>query len=457
VEGVVSKRVDSPYRAGRTRAWLKIKCTRRQEFVIAGFTDPGGSREAFGALLLAATDAEGALRYCGKVGTGFDGATLRALYAKLAPLERERSPLADPPRMRGVHWVEPRLVAEVSFTEWTSDRRARHPVFLGLREDKSASDVRLEIGQPVAAATPVGAAPRPSAAGNAVAGVALSHPDRVYWPDLGITKRELAAYYEAVAERALPGLVQRPLTLLRCPEGIEGECFYQKAANESVPEAVGRVRVRGDKQAYAMVTDLTSLVSLVQIGALELHVWGARADRLERPDIVVFDIDPDTAVEFARVVETALVLRTYLSELGLAAFARVTGGKGVHVVAPLVRRATWDDVRDFSKGVAEELVRLAPGHFTAKMAKSRRKGKIFIDWVRNTREATAIASYSARARPGAPVALPIAWDELESLRAPLHESVRQAPARMDLPDPWADFEASRRPLTRAAMERVGVR
>jgi bifunctional non-homologous end joining protein LigD len=451
VEGVVAKRADAPYRSGRSRAWLKIKCTRRQEFVIAGFTEPSGSRVGLGALLLGAYDAYGALHYCGKVGTGFDGATLRVLRAALAKIERDRSALSDPPRLRGVHWVTPRLVAEVSFTEWTADQRVRHPVYLGLREDKRARDVVREVEQ----RPPPAAEPRRSA-GNEVAGVRLSSPDRVYYPDLGITKRELAAYYESVAERALPAIARRPLTLLRCPEGISGQAFYQKHANDSVPEAVARVRVRGDAEPYAMVTDLASLVSLVQIGALELHVWGARSDRLDRPDLVVFDLDPDTAVPWRRVVETATALRAYLDALGLRAFARVTGGKGVHVVTPIVRRPTWDDVRDFSQNVALDFVRLAPGEFTARMSKAGRAGKIYIDWVRNTREATAIASYSPRARPGAPVALPIAWDELEALDGPLRESVRDVPRRMTEPDPWAGFEEARRPLTRAALERAAA-
>jgi bifunctional non-homologous end joining protein LigD len=448
VEGTVAKRGDAPYRPGRSRAWLKIRCSKRQEFVIAGFTEPRGSREALGALLLGAHDESGALRYCGKVGTGFDAATLSMLRAKLAPLERERSALADPPRAKGVHWVAPRLVAEVSFTEWTSDRRIRHPVFLGLREDKSAREVGIEVARPEARAV------RASPAGNTVAGVALSNPDRVYFPDVGVTKRELAAYYEEMAERVLPGLANRPLTLLRCPEGVEGECFYQKHANQSISDAVARVRVRRGEEPYAMVNDLAALVSLVQIGVLELHVWGARADRLDRPDLCVFDLDPDEAVTWAHVVETAVALRVFLDDLGLAAFARVTGGKGVHVVVPLVRRATWDQVRDFSHGVAEHFVRLAPSRLTAVMSKARRKGKIYIDWVRNTKEATAIASYSTRARPGAPVALPLAWDELESLSAPLRESVREVPRRLATPDPWQHFDASRRPLTRAALDRL---
>jgi bifunctional non-homologous end joining protein LigD len=451
VEGIVSKRVDAPYRSGRTRAWLKVKCSKRQEFAIVGFTEPGGTRQGLGALLLGAHDADGALRYCGKVGTGFDAATLAALRAKLARLERARPPVVDPPSERGVHWVTPRLVAEVAFTEWTRDGKVRHPVFLGLREDKSAAEVRIEA--PEAAAPEPEAAPRPTR--SEIAGVRLSSPDRVYFPDVGITKSELAEYYEAMAERVLPGLAQRPLTLLRCPEGIDGECFYQKRANESVPDVVPRVRVRKDREAYAMVGDLRSLIALVQIGVLELHPWAARADRLDRPDLVIFDLDPDPAVPWPRVVETARALRAFLADLGLVPFARLTGGKGVHVVAPLVRRSSWDEVKAFSAGVAGELVRLAPGQLTANMAKARRPGKIFIDVFRNAPEATAIASWSVRARPGAPVALPLAWDELEALGAPLHESPREALARLERPDPWREFEASRRPLSREALRRVG--
>jgi bifunctional non-homologous end joining protein LigD len=257
-----------------------------------------------------------------------------------------------------------------------------------------------------------------------------------------------------MAERVLPGLAGRPLTLLRCPEGIAGECFYQKHANQSVPERVKRVRVRGDRAAYAMVTDLASLVSLVQIGVLELHVWGARADRLDRPDLVVLDLDPDPSVPWARVRDTALALRSTLAELELVAFARLTGGKGLHVVVPIVRRSTWDEVRDFARGVALSLARAAPDHYTAHMSKSRRAGRIYVDWVRNTLEATAIASYSVRARPGAPVALPLAWSELERLEAPLHENLREAQRRLAEPDPWADFEAARRPLGARALQRA---
>jgi len=460
LEGTVAKRADAPYRSGRTRSWRKIRCSRRQEFVIVGFSEPRGARVGLGALLLAAHDAGGALRYCGKVGTGFDDAMLAGLRTRLERLERPQPSVVSPPRLRGVHWVEPRLVAEVSFSEWTRDRRVRHPVFLGLREDKPAAEVRIEAPQRLGDGSAAPASTQRAAParreGDVVAGVRLSTPERVYFPGLGVTKRELAEYYEATAERVLPGLAQRPLTLLRCPEGIEGEHFYQKRANASIPEAVPRVRVRGDREPYAMVSDLASLISLVQVGVLELHVWGARADRLERPDLIVFDLDPAPDVPWGRVRDTALALRDTLAELGLAAFGRVTGGKGLHVVVPLERRSTWDDVRTFSRGLALSLVRAAPAHYTARASKARRQGRIFVDWMRNAPEATAIATGSVRARPGAPVALPLAWDEIEAQRAPLHESLREAQRRLERPDPWADFEASRRRLTKSALGRFAA-
>jgi len=495
LEGVVSKRADAPYRSGRSRSWLKVKCSRRQEFVIVGFTDPSGSRVGLGALLLGAHDAEGELRYTGKVGTGFDTKMLVRLRKTLGALVQPKPAVVDPLRGRGLHWVEPRLVAEVAFTEWTRDGRARHPKFVGLREDKPAAEVRIEAEVDRSAApdgdTPSGDAPaadtrssaaaprRSSARGearsktdrepsldghgsmtttppplrNEVAGIHLSTPDRVYFPDLGITKSELAQYYERVAERALPGLLSRPLSLVRCPEGIEGECFYQKQANRSIPKNVPRVTVRAGRQPYAMVKDLPSLISLVQVAVLELHVWGARADRLDRPDIMVLDLDPDPTVSWRRVADTAQVLRELLGELGLNSFVRSTGGKGLHVVTPLLRRSTWDEVKGFAQAIARQLVSAAPEHYVAEMSKAKRHGRIFIDYLRNDIEATAIASWSVRARAGAPVAMPLAWDELAADELPIF-GLREAPSRLELPDPWADFETSRRALTREMRARV---
>jgi bifunctional non-homologous end joining protein LigD len=454
VEGIVSKRADAPYRSRRSRAWLKVKCTRRQELVIAGYTDPAGSRTGLGALLLAAHDDDGTLRYAGKVGTGFDAATLADLRARLARLEREKPAVAGAPRARGQHWVEPRLVAEVAFTEWTADRRVRHPSFVGLREDKPASQVRFERAKPLATAAP--AAPIAGGASVAqVAGVRLSTPDRVYFPESGITKLELAQYYEQMQARVLPGLELRPLTLLRCPEGRESECFYQKRADRSIPAIVPRIVVKKGRAPYAMVQGLPSLVALVQLGVLELHVWGARADRLDRPDILVVDLDPDPSVPWRRVADTALLLRELFDELGLVPFVRSTGGKGLHVVVPLERRTSWEELKRFAQAVVAQLVRTAPGEYTASMSKAQRHGKIFLDVFRNAPEATAVASWSVRARPGAPVAAPLAWERLRAKERPVL-SLRDALATLSESDPWAQFETSRRPLTRAMFRRVGA-
>jgi bifunctional non-homologous end joining protein LigD len=451
VEGIVSKRADAPYRSRRSRSWLKVKCTRRQELVVAGFTEPAGSRTGLGALLLAAHDADGALRYAGKVGTGFDAATLADLRARLAPLEREKPAVAGAPRARGQHWVEPRLVAEIAFTEWTADGRIRHPSFVGLREDKPAAQVRFERAKPLEEAVP---APGGSRVAQ-VAGVRLSTPERVYFPECGVTKLELAQYYERMQARVLPGLEGRPLTLLRCPEGRAGECFYQKRADRSIPPLVPRIVVKKGRAPYAMVEGLPSLVALVQVGVLELHVWGARGDRLDRPDILVVDLDPDPSVPWRRVADTALLLRALFVELGLVPFVRSTGGKGLHVVVPLERRSGWEELKSFAQAVAAQVVRTAPGEYTARMSKAQRHGKIFLDVFRNAPEATAIASWSVRARPGAPVAAPLAWERLAADERPVL-SVRDALATLSEPDPWAEFEASRRPLTSAMRRRVGA-
>ncbi len=445
-EGIMSKRADAPYVSKRTRTWLKIKCAKRQELVIVGFTDPAGSRTGLGALLLGTYDDDGQLRYAGKVGTGFDTATLVRLHARLKPLEIQEPPVVGAPRARGQHWVRPELVAEVRFGEWTRDGRVRHATFMGLREDKPATQVRVENASPLRDEGP-------PPLRSEVAGVRLSTPERVYFPEVGVTKSELAQYYERVAERMLPTLVQRPLSLVRCPEGHTAECFYQKRANRSIPKRVPRVVVKEGREPYAMVEDLPSLVSLVQVGVLEFHVWGARADRLDRPDIMIFDLDPDPSVEWRSVADTAKLLRDLLAELGLVAFVRSTGGKGLHVVVPLQRRSTWEQVKDFSHGIATQLVRAAPDRFTATMTKSKRRGKIFIDTFRNDPESTAIASWSARARERAPIAAPLAWEELVGDARPLF-TVRDVEARMAVPDPWADFESSRRALTKAMRDRV---
>jgi len=464
LEGIVSKRADSPYVGRRGSDWLKIKCAQGQEVVVVGFTEPAGSRVGIGAILVGIHDAKGALRFAGKVGTGFDDATLQELRARFDGLERRAPPVVDPPkgaRARGVHWIDPRLVAEVSFTQWTKDGRLRHPVFKGLREDKPAKDVVRE--RPKSA--PRRRAPRAAAAisrpratsrvadeDSRVAGVALSHPDRVLYPDQGVTKIELARYYEAVADRMLPHVADRPLTLVRCPEGAAGECFYQKHPSPGLPSSVGRVAIRekGAVLDYMTVDSLAGLVALVQIGALEIHAWGSKKDRVEEPDRIVFDLDPDPTTPWPRVIDAAKDVKKELDRLELASFLKTTGGKGLHVVVPLERRREqdWDVVKTFSHAVVASIARRAPDRYTTNMAKARRTGKVFLDYLRNGRGATAVAPYSSRAKPGAPVALPIGWDELTTRLAPDAFRVRDvAKIVARRRDPWRGIDDAARKIT----------
>jgi bifunctional non-homologous end joining protein LigD len=442
LEGVVSKRADDPYRAARTRSWLKAKCLQRQELVIVGYTDPAGSRTGFGALLLGVRAPErDALRYVGKVGTGFDELALRTLKSELDRRARKSPPVdAQSARGigRGVHWVEPELVAEISFTEWTADGRLRHPVFHGLREDKAAREVVEERPTDV----PAAAAPRPRR-------VKLTHPDKILFADPGITKGQLAHYWEQVAEYALPYIERRPLTLFRCPDGYGAQCFYQKHLGVGTPDVIPRVVVTPGEDPYGMVDGIAALLGLVQIGVLELHLWGSRAEHLDQPDICVFDLDPSEELPWSAVVAAARDLKARLEALGLVPFARLTGGKGLHLVVPVVPGPAWPAVKKFTRAVVDELVRDEPKRFTASVSKSRRGGKIFVDYLRNDRESTAIASYSPRARAGAPIALPIAWDDLDDGAAtPPRFSLLEVPKllRSRSVDPWAGFEAARRSL-----------
>ena len=460
LEGVVSKRADGSYPGRRSRTWLKSKCGHRQEFVVGGYTDPSGSRPGFGALLLGVHEAAGDLRYAGKVGSGFSDAVLTRLAKRLRALARASSPFDGVVKERAAHWVTPKLVAEVAFSGWTTDGRLRHPVFKGVREDKAASAVRRETApghaRRVAAATSHAkpdAAPRSAAAGNpapdgtgkskspvSVAGVRISHPERVVYPDVGMTKLEVVTYYEAVAERMLPHLTGRPLTVVRCPEGAAEECFFQKHAMDSIPALVPRVTVKEGhgSMTYAAITTAEALLTMVQLGALEFHIWGSREDHLETPDRIVFDLDPAPDVRWTDVRAGAVRLREHLTDRGLQSLLMTSGGKGLHVVVTLRPEAGWDAVKDFSRAVVEDLVRLYPGKYVATMSKAKRPGKVFIDHFRNGRGATAITPYSLRARDGAPVATPLAWEELGRTAGGGVWTARRLLRRLrSQPDPWA--------------------
>jgi bifunctional non-homologous end joining protein LigD len=474
LEGMISTRGDLPYRAGRGPAWQKIKCLRRQEMVIGGFTDPEGSRHCFGALLLGVYEPDGKLAYSGKVGTGFSDASLAALSQSLVALGQKTSPFHNPPKgaeARRAHWVQPVLVAEVSFTEWTDDGTLRHPSFLGLRADKRASDVVRErppsANAGEAAEEPVPrprsqAKPRAVEDKNAVAGIVVSNPDKKLYPEAAITKRDLALYYAAVGDWMLPHVRGRPLTLLRCPNGWNEECFYQKKAEGGVNEAISRVEIEngdGSVSLYMMADSVPAIVALLQMGVLELHPWGSRAPELGFPDRVIFDLDPDDAVEWEELRQAALLVRTLLENIGLTTFLKTTGGKGLHVVVPILPGVGWESVKGFSKAVAEFLERTFPDRFTSKLLKISRRGKIFIDYLRNGEGATAVAAYSTRARANAPVSAPVAWDELSRDLRFDHFNVGNMPKRLKnvKVDPWRDIAGAAVALTPAVMARVGFK
>ena len=402
-EGVVSKRADAPYRGKRTQAWLKTKCIRRQEFVIVGWL-PSDKGRGLRSLLLG-VHQDGALRYAGKVGTGFSADTIADLRTRLDRLARKTATVAAPRAMvRGAQWVTPRLVAEIAFTETTPDGLLRHPSFLGLRGDKPAAEVVAE--RPAAAPVPVAST------------VKVTNRDRAIFPESDVTKGDLADYYAAIAPAMLPFVAHRPVSLVRCPQGRGRQCFFQKHDAGSFGDRVHQVPIRekdGSTEDYLYVDSGDGLVACVQMGTIEFHGWGSQVADVERPDRMVFDLDPDEGLDFAATKKAAEHLKTQLAELGLASFPLLSGGKGVHVVVPLTPQAEWPAVKDFADRFARALAQAEPERFTATMAKAKRKGRIFIDWLRNQRGATAIMPYAARARAGAPVAAPVSWSELRDI------------------------------------------
>lgn len=403
-EGIISKKADAPYRAGRTRAWLKVKCTRRQEFVILGWLPSSAGGRSLRSLYLG-TREDGELRYAGKVGTGFNAGNSGDLMARLARIER-KSPAVGIPRAvaRGGHWVTPKLVAEVAFAEFTADKAVRHASFLGLREDKEGRQVSLEEPGRLDDEEPV----------------RITNRDRLIFPEAKVTKGDLADYYEAIGPVMAPWALGRPISLVRCPQGRAKKCFFQKHDAGSFGEAVRHLDIRerdGGVEPYLYVDTIDGLLACVQMGTIEFHGWGASVPDIEKPDRLIFDLDPDPAVDFDDVKEAANDIRGTLEEIGLASFAMLSGGKGVHVVVPLTPKAEWSDVKDFAQRFALSLAQAEPERFIATMSKAKRKGLIFVDWLRNQRGATAILPYSARARPGAPVAVPLSWAELKKVES----------------------------------------
>ena len=443
LEGIVSKKLDSVYEARRGPDWLKVKCTGRQELVIGGFTEPRGSRSSLGALLVGARDGKkGELRYAGKVGTGFSEKSLASLRESLSALETNASPFANPPRgyeAKGVHWVRPTLIAEIEFTEMTRDGKLRHPTFRGLRDDKGAEEVVVERAHTVQ---------KPERGKKKIPG--LSNPDRVLYPENGITKEELATYYEKIASRMLPHVAGRPLTLVRCPNGRDHSCFFQKHASHEVDASIREIELRekSGTAKYMTIHDEAGLLALVQLGVLEIHTWGCHDDEPEKPDWLVFDLDPDTSLPWKEVTRAAFEVRERLADLDLQSVVKTTGGKGLHVCVPVTRRLDWDRTKEMCRAFAERMVRDSPERYVATVSKAKRTGKILVDYLRNGRGATFVAPYSTRAREGAPVAMPLRWSDLESTKRPEFDLRGVLDAKL-ASDPWKDVARHKQSTVRA--------
>ena len=418
-EGIIAKKASAPYRSDRTKSWLKIKCINRQEFVIVGWSE-SDKRIGFRSLLLAAKDG-GKLTYAGKVGTGFNMQMLQDLLERLKPLEIDKAPVEVPRADRkGAHYVRPELVAEIAFTEFTTEGILRHPSFIALREDKPADEVVVETAKALPkSAKPSGRKKAPEARDHPTAesfGIKISNPDRAIFPTEKLTKGDLAAYYAAIDPLIMATSANRPMTLIRCPQGRAKKCFFQKHDTGSMGDHVKHVPIRekkGDVQDYLYMEDIRGILACVQMGTIEFHGWGSKVDKVEYPDRLVFDLDPDEGLDFAAVRDAARRIRDLLGDIGLETWPMLTGGKGVHVVAPLDRTADWDSVTSFAERFSRAVSEAEPETFTANMRKVQRKGRIFLDWLRNQRGSTAVMPYSARAREGAPVAVPVAWEELD--------------------------------------------
>ncbi len=454
-EGIVSKRKDQPYRPGRNEGWLKSKCIKRQEFVVGGFTEPEGARQGIGSLLIGYYDDRRRLTFAGKVGTGrgFTAAYTSKLRRDLDALAQAECPFAPPPPAavaREAHWVRPERIAEVAFTEWTSGGSVRHGSLQGLREDKKPREVKREVPLPTQSSV---------ASATRVAGVTLTTPERIVYPALALTKKDLAEYYAAVAERLLPYVAGRPLTLVRCDKGVRSEAAWRTECkflrhepgyHRWASPAIARVPIREQKKIgeYLVVDSLEGLIGLVQGDIVELHVWNSTLKNLEKPDRFVFDLDPGPDIHFRDVIRTARRLRDKLARVGLESWPKLTGGKGIHVVVPFTPELGWAEAYAVAELIARALVQDEPELLTLSFDKSKRSGKILIDYKRNHRAAVAVAAYSARARPGATVSLPLGWQELGRETAPDRHTIVSVSRRFARRsrDPWHDFWSCRQSL-----------
>lgn len=436
LEGIVSKSIDSPYTQRRTREWLKMKCKKRQEFVVTGFTKPGGKRNYFGSLLLGTFSKDKKLQYRGHVGTGFDETTLEAMSKLLKKYITQKMPFKSlPPDVKNVTWVKPKLVVEVEFAEITRDGILRQPSFKGIRNDKPAKKIVIETPHSLDEIKSMNTLKRND--------FSLSNPDRILYPEANITKLDLAEYYEEIHQWILPYIINRPLTLLRCPKGWNNKCFYQKHLHDISTKHLYKIDIKekSKTRTYTYIKDLDGLLSLVQLGVLEIHAWGCHIDDIEHPDMITFDLDPAPDVPWSKVMQCAKFIRKQLTAIKLNSFVKTTGGKGLHIVVPIKPYYDWSQIKDFTHAFVAALVAQNPHDFVSTITKSKRKGKIFIDYLRNQRGATAVAAYSTRARENCPVSTPLSWEELSSKIKSNTFTIQNLPKRLKKlkKDPWAGF------------------
>ena len=445
-EGIVSKLANSTYTSGRSKSWIKIKCERRQELVIGGYTKPNNGSDGIGALVLGYY-REKKLIYAGRTGTGFTQASGRKLRAQLEAMQQKEMPFAAMPAAarKGVLWIRPELVAEIRFSTWTSDDLVRQASYKGLREDKKASEVRREMPDP--SLTKAAAVKAPAAK----LGFRVTHPEKIIDPESGLTKQALIDYYLAVAERMLPHVTGRPLSLVRCPQGAGKQCFYQKHLGPGMPPGIEGIEIPNQKgkgsETYVTVKGAESLAGLAQMNVLEIHPWGSTNEDLEHPNRIVFDLDPDEAVTWPVLCESALEVKARLKKLGLESFVKTTGGKGLHVVAPILAHFEWERIKAFTHAFTMQMEQDNPKLYISKMSKAARKNKIFVDYLRNERDATAVAPYSSRARLGMSAALPLEWAELKDPKPPRFVIAQFAEWSERLRrDPWKAMLTSRQEI-----------
>ncbi len=460
LEGIMAKRLSSPYVSRRTDTWVKVKCARRQEFAIVGYTAPKGSRAGLGALLLAVTEQDGSLRYAGKVGTGFDDASLVSLQKRLASIETDKKPVANAPAAGGVRWVKPELIAEVSFGEWTGGGHIRHSVFRGLRQDKPVRAISREKAVPVKDIEGDAGATKPANKGASASkasrakGGKLTNPDRVIDPSTKLTKLDLARYYALVAPLMLEHLKGRPVSFLRAPAGIQGEFFFQKHLEAAMPGVKSLpAKLDPDHPPLLEVPTAEAIMSAVQMNVVEFHTWNAVKTSIGKPDRMLFDLDPGEGVQWPAMQQAANLVRVLLEELGLRAWLKTSGGKGLHVVVPLRKQYDWDTVKRFSQVIVQHLARTLPQLFVAKSGPKNRVGKIFADYLRNGFGATTVCAWSARARPGLGVSVPVKWEELDKLTGGAHWTIQDIHARLDAGNtPWDDYAPQSLAPAMSAME-----